>query len=105
MKVPRVRSGWVAASAATLLLLGACERRDAAPAPSSAPAPSPAPAGSDPHAAIQPQSHELPASAGRSPADGATAIGGVAGNQNNTPPPTGAAPAPTAGDGAASASK
>lgn len=105
MKLPCVRSGWVAASAATLLLLGACDRRDAAPAPPSAPVPAPSPSASDPHAAVQPQSHDLPPSSARSPADGSTAIGGVAGNQNNTPPPTGAAPAPTAGDGAASAPK
>jgi len=99
MKLPCVRFGRVALAAA-LLALAACERRDPAQATS------PAAAGaSAANSTITPQPGDLPASSqsAAGPSDGATAIGGMVTNQGTGKAGAGNAPAPTGGDGAASA--
>jgi len=100
MKLPCVRFGWIALTA-TLLMLGACERRDAVPAtPATSPAATDASAA---NATVTPQSGNLPASSTAGPADGATAIGGMVTNQGTGKAGAGNTSAPTGGDGAASA--
>jgi hypothetical protein len=98
MKLHGGRTSLVFALPAALLLLGACGKgaapQDAPPTSSGgAPAASGVPA--------QPATAGLPSSAA-GPSDGSTSIGGVVTHQGGTAN-SGQTPAPTAGDGAASA--
>lgn len=108
MQYPRVRSWsskWVglALSAATLAALSACDPKPSnPPTPTAEAAPSPS-TSAGPASGAQPgvkPVDEAHAASSAGPSDGTTAIGGVAGPGGHTGSDT---PAPTAGDGAASA--
>jgi hypothetical protein len=89
----------VLAFAFAIASLAACDR-GAAP---SAGTPAAAAGGSAQNASVVPQPAEAQASGRSGPADASTAIGGVVTNQGSNNAATGSKPAPTAGDGAASA--
>ncbi len=106
MKAASHRSHWivVAVLLSAAAALGACQRKDAAPAAPSAATPATGSSGPSPHATIQPQSGDTaPPSKGAGPADASTAVGGVVTNQGSNNAGSGQTSAPTGGDGAASA--
>jgi hypothetical protein len=88
----------VLAFAFAIASLVACDRGAAPSAGTPAAA-----GGSAQNASVVPQPAEAQASGRSGPADASTAIGGVVTNQGSNNAATGSKPAPTAGDGAASA--
>lgn len=87
----------MAALAAATLLLSACKKAEAPPAAESSTA-------QHPSSSVTPQPANTPASANATgPAEGSTAIGGPAANQDQGGQNTSSPPAPTGGDGAAQA--
>ncbi|HEX3138765.1 MAG TPA: hypothetical protein VHQ87_01850 [Rhizobacter sp.] len=99
MKLHCARWAWLAALAAALFSLAACDRREATPAATPA-----AESSGTPNAAVKPQPAEVPAASTTGPAGGGTAIGGMAASpESGGKADSSKAPAPTGGDGAASA--
>jgi hypothetical protein len=87
------------AFAFVLASIAACDR---GAVPSAGP-PATATGGSTQNSTVVPQPAEAQASGRSGPADASTAIGGVVTHQGGNNAATGSKPAPTAGDGAASA--
>lgn len=99
MKPQSSRWGVLVALSLVALALSGCDRGGKPPAETPAPAAGGGGAAANP--GVTPQHSEAPASGNAGPADASTAIGGVVTNQGGAA--AGKAPAPTAGDGAASA--
>ena len=97
MNLMRARAVRVAWLTGLLLALSACHRSE--PAPTTAGG-----AASAPQSAVTPPPGDSAASAsGGGPAGGATAIGGMEAHPTEAKPGTSGTPAPTGGDGSASA--
>ena len=88
----------------SLLMLAACDRRDAAPAAAPSAGTTASPSASSATQGVTPQPGDVPAApSANGPSDGSTAIGGMAAGQGSGKTGSGGgAPAPTGGDGAAS---
>lgn len=94
------RWGMTVALVCAFTSIAACDRGTAPSGTTSAPA---ATGGTNPNASVTPQPADVQASGRTGPADASTAIGGVTANQGTNNAGSGGKPAPTAGDGAASA--
>lgn len=97
-------SSLVFVALAAVLSLGACDPKPSPPkagAPQSSSATDP----THPAATVNPQSPQasdvVQGGSGHGPSDGASAVGGLAGNQEKGGAASGGTPAPTGGDGAA----